>query len=130
MENDTRTFEIDETIRVPTIYKFSESSPSESSPASPPLGASTSFGPTTPSSIPLTKSNTHGQNPAHNYGYGSRYGYYDDLDLAGICFDPLGERMYVAGNGFGSPGGGNGGVDLDVVGAGAVVEWDVLLPPA
>ena len=78
----------------------------------------------TPSSIPFPKSNTH-QNPAHNYGYGSRYGYYDDLDLAGICFDPSGERMYVAGNGFGSPGGGNGGVDSDVVGAGAVVEWSV-----
>ena len=31
--------------------------------------------------------------------------------------------MYVAGNGFGTPGGGNGGVD--VVGAGAVVEWGV-----
>ena len=88
-------------------------------------GASTSSGSTgTPSSIPFPKSNTHGQNqsqnPAHNYGYGSRYGYYDDLDLAGICFDPSGERMYVAGNGFGSPpGGGN------VVGAGAVVEWGI-----
>ena len=104
------------------------SSPSGSSPASPPPGAST--GPTgPPSSMPLTKNNTHGQIPAHNYSYGSRYGYYDDLDLAGICFDPSGERMYVAGNGFGSPGGGNGGVDLDVVGAGAVVEWDVLLTP-
>jgi hypothetical protein len=89
-------------------------------------GASTSTGSTgTPSSIPFPKSNTHGQNPGHNYGYGSRYGYYDDLDLAGICFDPSGERMYVAGNGFGSPGGGNGGVDSDVVGAGAVVEWSV-----
>ena len=60
--------------------------------------------------------------PGHNYGYGSRY---DDLDLAGICFDPSGERMYVAGNGFGSPVGRNGGVDSDVVGAGAVVEWGV-----
>ena len=89
-------------------------------------GASTSAGSTgTPSSIPFPKSNTNGQNPAHNYGYGSRYGYYDDLDLAGICFDPSGERMYVAGNGFGTPGGGNGGVDSDVVGAGAVVEWSV-----
>ena len=58
------------------------------------------------------------------YGYGSRYGYYDDLDLAGLCFDPSGERMYVAGNGFGS-GGGNGGVNSDVAGAGAVVEWGV-----
>ena len=87
-------------------------------------GAISSSGSTgTPSSIPFPKSNTHGQNPAHNYGYGSRYGYYDDLDLAGICFDPSGERMYVAGNGFGSPGGGNG--DSDVVGAGAVVEWSV-----
>ena len=90
--------------------------------------ASTSSASTgTLSSIPFPKSNnTHGQNPGHNnnnYGYGSRYGYYDDLDLAGICFDPSGERMYVAGNGFGTPGGGNGGVD--VVGAGAVVEWGV-----
>ena len=89
-------------------------------------GASTSSGSSgTPSSIPFPKSNTHGQNSAHNYGYGSRYGYYDDLDLAGICFDPSGERMYVAGCGFGSPGGGNGGADSDVVGAGAVVEWGV-----
>ena len=89
-------------------------------------GASSSSGSTgTPSSIPFPKSNTHGQNAAHNYGYGSRYGYYDDLDLAGICFDPSGERMYVAGCGLGSPGGGNGGVDPEVVGAGAVVEWGV-----
>ena len=87
-------------------------------------GASTSSGSTgTPSSIPFPKSNTYGQNqsqnPAHNYGYGSRYGYFDDLDLAGMCFDPSGERMYVVGNGFGSPDGGN------VVGAGAVVEWGI-----
>ena len=89
-------------------------------------GASSSSGSTgTLSSIPFPKSNTHGQNPAQNYGYGSRYGYYDDLDLAGICFDPSGERMYVAGSGFGTPGGGSGGADSDIVGAGAVVEWGV-----
>jgi hypothetical protein len=65
-----------------------------SSPASPPPGAATG----TLSSMPSPKSNSQ----AHNYGYGSRYGYYDDLDLAGMCFDPSGERMYVvgAGNGF------------------------------
>lgn len=89
-------------------------------------GASASSGSTgTLSSIPFPKSNSHGQNPAHNYGYGSRYGYYDDLDLAGICFDPSGERMYVAGNGLGTPAGGNGGAESDIVGAGAVVEWGV-----
>ena len=93
-------------------------------------GASTSSATGTPSSIPFPKSSTHSgpnqrsQDPAHNYGFGSRYGYYDDLDLAGVCFDPSGQRMYVAGNGFGSPSdGGNGGVDI--VGAGAVVEWGV-----
>ena len=92
-------------------------------------GASTSTGSAgTPSSIPFPKSNTHSgqnesQNPANNYGYGSRYGYYDDLDLAGICFDPSGERMYVAGIGGSPPDGGNG--RMDIVGAGAVVEWGV-----
>ena len=85
--------------------------------------ASTSLGSTAApqqSSIAFPKINTHtNQNPAHNYGYGSLYGYCDDLDLAGICFDPSGERMYVAG--VGDPtGGGNGGT-----GPGAVVEWSV-----
>ena len=94
--------------------------------------ASTSTGSTgapQPSSIPFPKRGAHagqnqGQNPAHNYGYGSLYGYYDDLDLAGICFDPFGERMYVAGIGVGSPpGGGNDG--MNIAGAGAVVEWSI-----
>ncbi|KAF8910528.1 hypothetical protein CPB84DRAFT_1821370 [Gymnopilus junonius] len=60
-----------------------------------------------------------------------RYGYYEDLDLAGLCFDPWGERMYVAGVGVGG-----GGTCLAVVtggerqenaevGVGAVVEWGV-----
>ncbi|KAF8170429.1 WD40-repeat-containing domain protein [Pholiota molesta] len=38
-----------------------------------------------------------------------KYAYYEDLDIAGLCFDPWGERMYVAGG----------------VGVGAVVEWSV-----
>ena len=99
-----------------------------------PTSASISTGST---STPLPKSSNTSQNPAHNYGYGSLYGYYEDLDLAGICFDPSGERMYVAGIGVSvdgissssssSPsgtGGGNGGL-MDIVGAGAVVEWSV-----
>ena len=88
-------------------------------------GPSISTGSTgTPSSIPFPKRQNQSQNSAPNYGYGSRYGYYDDLDLAGICFDPSGERMYVAGNGFESPPDvGNGG--MNIVGAGAVVEWSV-----
>ncbi len=60
--------------------------------------------------------------------------YYDDLDIAGICFDPWGERMYVAGMGtnvgdnsdrvfagaFGGPGGSGVGNQM-----GTVVEWGV-----
>jgi hypothetical protein len=79
-----------------------------------------------------------------------KYGYFDDLDLAGLCFDPWGERMYVAGigvapgagagaavmgasagvasglygsRGFGGIGLGEG--DVGTVGVGAVVEWSV-----
>ena len=89
-------------------------------------GASTSIASTGThqrSSIPFPKGDARtGQNQsrnfAQNYGYGSLYGYYDDLDLAGICFDPSGERMYVAGVGTGSP-------SSDSVGAGAVVEWSI-----
>ncbi|KAF8808637.1 hypothetical protein BYT27DRAFT_7255279 [Phlegmacium glaucopus] len=92
--------------------------------------ASTSTGSTAASqqsSIAFPKINTQSgqnqtQNPAHNYGYGSLYGYYDDLDLAGLCFDPSGEKMYVAGMGL-TAGGGNGGTNG--VAAGAVVEWGV-----
>lgn len=62
------------------------------------------------------------------------FAYYDDLDIAGICFDPWGERMYVAGIGanvdedsekvfscaFGSPAGNRVGNHM-----GTVVEWGV-----
>jgi len=61
--------------------------------------------------------------------------YYDDLDIAGICFDPWGERMYVAGMGTNVVGddgdrvfaGGFGGPGRDGVGnkMGTVVEWGV-----
>ena len=60
-----------------------------------------------------------------------KYGYYDGLDIAGMCFDPWGERMYVAGVGIGigSPGrlvGMRGSlVSGEGVGMGAVVEWGV-----
>ncbi|CAA7269540.1 unnamed protein product [Cyclocybe aegerita] len=76
---------------------------------------------------------------------GGRHGYfyYDDLDIAGLCFDPWGERMYVAGvaaaaHGVGSAHGGLfsgafGGAPPVVApggagqgeGVGAVVEWCV-----
>ena len=70
--------------------------------------------------------------------------YYDDFDLAGICFDPYGERMYVAGTFTGHSdhpalrGGGSGGGNGLFSGAfgspaignigghlGTVVEWGV-----
>jgi hypothetical protein len=61
-----------------------------------------------------------------------KYGYYDGLDIAGMCFDPWGERMYVAGVGIGignHPGrlvGMRGSlVSGEGVGMGAVVEWGV-----
>ena len=60
-----------------------------------------------------------------------KYGYYDGLDIAGMCFDPWGERMYVAGVGIGigNPGrlvGMRGSlVSGEGVGMGAVVEWGV-----
>ncbi|PPQ92602.1 hypothetical protein CVT25_007294 [Psilocybe cyanescens] len=82
-------------------------------------------------------------------GSGRKYGYYDDLDIAGMCFDPWGEKMYVlgvgagagAGMGMGHGGGGYGGAyghghpysnggwgtgeGEAGVGVGAVVEWSV-----
>ncbi len=58
------------------------------------------------------------------------YKYFEDLDIAGICFDPWGEKMYVAGTGSGpafsfnstTPGAATGRENF---GAGAVVEWSV-----
>ena len=75
-----------------------------------------------------------------------KYVYYEDLDIAGLCFDPWGERMYVSGVGMG----GNSGYGMHGVhahgttearagvlgypnsgnvgegtGVGAVVEWMV-----
>ena len=61
--------------------------------------------------------------------------YHDDIDIAGLCFDPWGERLYVAGTGtgldigsreglfseaFGNPVRNVGGRDL-----GTVIEWSV-----
>lgn len=57
------------------------------------------------------------------------YRYFEDLDIAGLCFDPWGEKMYAAGVGsgkefyFGSSGAGGAGDESH--GAGAVVEWSV-----
>ena len=78
--------------------------------------------------------------PSQRNGTGStpNYVYYDDLDIAGLCFDPWGEKMYVAGVGTnltaGSLSGGGGlfagafGSGSPVAGienVGAVVEWGI-----
>ncbi|KJA16198.1 hypothetical protein HYPSUDRAFT_47634 [Hypholoma sublateritium FD-334 SS-4] len=58
------------------------------------------------------------------------YKYFEDLDIAGICFDPWGEKMYVAGVGVG-PSFAFGAQTHETaagrenLGAGAVVEWSV-----
>jgi len=62
--------------------------------------------------------------------------YYDDFDLAGICFDPYGERMYVAGTftGHGDPALRSNGLFSGAFGnpprnigghLGTVIEWGV-----
>ena len=60
----------------------------------------------------------------YHLGKEGLYGYHDDLDIAGVCFDPSGERMYVANctplykdkhNGFGGYGV-VGGAGLGVTG--------------
>ncbi|KAF9473910.1 hypothetical protein BDN70DRAFT_915510 [Pholiota conissans] len=75
-----------------------------------------------------------------------KYVYYEDLDIAGLCFDPWGERMYVSGVGMGGNSGygmhgvhahgtaevragmfgySNSGNAGEGTGVGAVVEWVV-----
>ena len=60
-----------------------------------------------------------------------KYRYYDGLDITGMCFDPWGERMYVAGVGIGIGNperlvGMRGSlVSGEGVGTGAIVEWGV-----
>ena len=60
-----------------------------------------------------------------------KYRYYDGLDITGMCFDPWGERMYVAGVGIGIGNperlvGMRGSlVSGEGVGMGAIVEWGV-----
>ncbi|KAF8972232.1 hypothetical protein BDZ97DRAFT_2070800 [Flammula alnicola] len=71
-----------------------------------PLSASsTSRGPTpTAGAADKPDSDASSHHHHHRKGHGAalkKYGYYEDLDIAGLCFDPWGERMYVAGVGIG-----------------------------
>jgi hypothetical protein len=60
--------------------------------------------------------------------------YHDDMDIAGLCFDPWGERLYVAGTGMGLDVGAREGLFTGAFGSpatslghdiGTVIEWGV-----
>lgn len=75
-----------------------------------------------------------GSPPSSSQSKLPKLAYYDDLDIAGFCFDPWGERLYVAGTGAGLDIGARGlfsgafGNPVRSVGRhdlGTIIEWGV-----